>query len=152
LIRYFGDSAPFYVSAHISDLSNGSFRGNDDLQSVIFDPNSRVRRFAASAFAGAGLRSISVPKCIRMIGPKCFLACCELSEVSFDSPVRIREIGSCAFSACDSLSFLAIPSSVSTLGDSVFRYCDSIRCALHILRITFSGGALVSQLSICRTL
>jgi hypothetical protein len=51
LILYLGDSPTFCVDADITVLSAGSFSGNIQLQSVVFDVDSRLKRLSAFAFS-----------------------------------------------------------------------------------------------------
>jgi hypothetical protein len=56
----------------------------------------------------------------------CFYFCSALAEVVFESPATVRTIAYQAFCYCKSLTSFAVPSSVSTLGTSVFDECEKL--------------------------
>jgi hypothetical protein len=127
LIVSFGNSATFSVGAEISLLSESCFAGNDQVQRVVFDANTRVQSLPAFTFSQcAHLCSITIPESVLAIGEKCFEHCCDLSTVSFEFPARIRRIDSEAFCKCYRLTSFTVPSSVSTLGKYVFLLCRNL--------------------------
>jgi hypothetical protein len=141
LIAYLGDSPTFCFDADVSIVSDGIFSGNDQLQNVVFDPDSRLQRLPAFAFYGSRLLSITVPKNVLFIGETCFAECGELALASFEFPARIRRIDSEAFYGCSSLTSFTVHSSVSTLGKAVFMYCKKL------ISVTFDPPSHLTDIS-----
>ena len=66
----------------------------------------------------------SVKEGTRIICDCAFSGCDSLSEIVI--PSSVTSIGKGAFSGCDSLSEIVIPSSVTSIGDHAFSGCDSL--------------------------
>ena len=66
----------------------------------------------------------SVKEGTRIICDCAFSGCDSLSEIVI--PSSVTSIGKGAFSSCDSLSEIVIPSSVTSIGDHAFSGCDSL--------------------------
>lgn len=72
---------------------------------------------------------------VTVIRNDAFKDCKNLSEVHFESPSNIQQIGSQAFFNCNKLTDIDdIPQSVTELGDEAFRYCTSLT------DVKFEGG------------
>lgn len=72
-------------------------------------------------FAGSGLRELTVPSRVELIGNGAFSGCRELRTAAL--PEGLRQIGSQAFSDCRNLMRLRIPASVTAIGPAAFRGC-----------------------------
>ena len=68
---------------------------------------------------------------------------------SYVIPSSVTSIGDHAFSYCDSLSEIVIPSSVTSIGDHAFSYCDSLSEIVIPSSVTSIGD---SAFSYCRSL
>jgi hypothetical protein len=83
------------------------FADNRWLETVKFAYDSRLRRIEESAFAGSGLKSISIPSSVVVLGESSFCRCARLQRVKFKNGLngdsRLERIGaSCHWSCSDS--------------------------------------------------
>jgi hypothetical protein len=67
-----------------------------------------------NAFSRSGLTSIRIPPKVEFIGEGCFLDCRSLSEVIFETPSSLREIGRSAFED-SAVGSIEIPEKCNTL-------------------------------------
>jgi hypothetical protein len=87
----------------------------------------RLMRLPAYEFLKCSrLRSVNIPRSVRVIAQHCFDGCSELRDLSFDVPATVRKIDSQAFGHCSNLACFIVTSSVSTLGESVFCMCSRL--------------------------
>jgi hypothetical protein len=145
LIQYRGSLQTFCVNRDITALFRGSFLGNSTLTTLTFEPQSRLKSLSANCFSLCKkLRSVSIPKSVRVIGEYCFEGCSELMEVSFESPSTIHTIKRSAFSNCVLLTDFIVPASVLTLQFGVFSGCSGLSS------VTFEAPSQVTDIPLCR--
>jgi hypothetical protein len=72
------------------------------------------------------LKSISIPELVTTLELGCFAHCCELAKLTFESDVKLAQIGGDAFVQCFSLHAIAIPRSTQVIGASAFARCCSL--------------------------
>jgi len=90
--------------------------------------------FNVSYAAASALRSITLPLTIEEIGDNAFYDCQYLNSINYVGstydinifPNSLRIIGNSCFNGCASLQNITIPSSVESMGDSVFRSCRGL--------------------------
>jgi hypothetical protein len=124
LVPYQDNRSTFCVGPDVSVLTNSSFASSTRLRTPSFNAQARLQRFPAYGFSDCQhLRSVKVPKRVRIIGGHCFHSCFELTEATFDFPSTIRKIESSAITGCHLLASFIVPSSGSILGNSVFLHC-----------------------------
>jgi hypothetical protein len=79
-----------HVPASVEFLDDKS-TGEGDFEFVFFETGSRLREFAAGAFAGRrSLQSICIPETVTLIGDQCISNCPTLSSVTFACPSSLR--------------------------------------------------------------
>lgn len=104
IINFFGQ-APNLKRVVIPDsvlkIGYEAFRRCHNLESVEFSENSQLMEIAGLAFFGTGIKSISLPRRLQLIGSEAFSSCDDLTEVSI--PPHVRVIGDEAFYACRGL-------------------------------------------------
>ncbi len=78
------------------------------------------------AFAQKEFTSVTIPDTITEIGQNTFYGCRQLVTVNIGVDSELAIIGNNAFSACSSLTDIAIPQGVTTIGNSAFNNCSVI--------------------------
>jgi hypothetical protein len=143
LIQYQGQSQTFCVHGTITALFTGSFLGNSTLTTLTFEPEFRLKCLPNHCFSHCTkLRSVCIPKSVRVIGKHCFDRCSELTDVTFESPSTIHTIKCQAFSECALLTDFRVPSSVSALGESVFCLCSEMSSVIFETPSHLSPGGV----------
>ncbi len=105
------------IPAGVTSIGNGAFYGNTSLTSVTI-PNS-VTTIADDAFYGnTSLTSATIPNSVTSIGGYAFYNSTSLTSVTIGASVA--QIGNGAFQNAP-LTSLAIPNSVTIIGDDAFR-------------------------------
>ena len=130
--------------ASVSEISEGTFSGCNNLKSVTF--SGRVREIGVSAFigcsaltsidipesvtsigsrtfAGSGLTSIILPYRILTVSNSTFEGCSDLSSVTFDGD--LESVGSGAFEGAGLVS-VTLPETVVELGARAFEGCSKL--------------------------
>jgi hypothetical protein len=104
------------IPESVEEIGERCFYNCRKLDSVMFDPDSNLRRIEAYAFFGTNLQSITFPKRVEGIGEKCFHNCERLKEITFSRDFRASErVASNAFFWC-AVNCIIIPGEVSREG------------------------------------
>jgi hypothetical protein len=119
ICRYFGSCNSVVIPLSVVVLGESSFHGCHSLESVFFEPESRLERIGAYAFSGSGLKSIVIPSSVVVLGESSFHLCQSLGSVVFEDASRLERIEESAFSS-SGLKSIAIPPSVAFIGYLVF--------------------------------
>ena len=144
------------IPSSVTNIGNGAF-GNGafykciKLQSVTFEPNSKLESIGSNAFSNcislesitipssvtsigyhafsncSSLESITIPSSITSIGEFAFYKCTKLQSVTFEPNSKLESIGGYAFYNCSSLTTITIPNSVTSIGEDAFHYCDQLQ-------------------------
>ncbi|MBO7638748.1 MAG: leucine-rich repeat domain-containing protein, partial [Treponema sp.] len=103
----------------ITKLGNNYFSGCTQLTEVTFESGSQLPEIPNSLFSGCtSLNSITnLPSTITRIGTNAFN---NTAFTSFVVPNGVTEIGGSAFGSPKNLSYLVIPTSVTTIGSYLF--------------------------------
>ena len=83
-----------------------------------------VKYIGNYAFAGCGLKFISLPSSVESIGDNAFQGCQLLEEIEL--PDNLKHIGKYAFGDCKKLKKMDLPVGLKTIGDFAFSWCTSI--------------------------
>ena len=119
------------------------------LESVIFEENSNLTTLTAKtrtrgsfyattysgslsdkytksegAFSGCNIKSITLPKSLKHIGPETFSKS-GLQTITFEDGTQLSDIGALSFACCD-LNSIEVPASVNYIGGAAFAYCTSL--------------------------
>ena len=86
---------------------------------------STLTNLGMSAFAGTGIRHITLPEALEIIPSCCFAQCEELQD-TFHIPQNVYRIGERAFRGCKMLEAVTIPASVGIIEDLAFADCYSL--------------------------
>jgi hypothetical protein len=140
------------IPASVVTICDSAFTGCYDLESVVFERDSRLEEIGPSAFLeNFDLNSIDIPSSVLVLGNSCFARCLSLFWVTFGLNSRLKHIGTWAFMECPFDSIL-IPSSVAMIAASVFSEAkvrtiefegDASRfCIFESFLVDFSHGCL----------
>lgn len=96
-----------YVSYSVATIENNAFELCTDLQTLTFEGS---------------------PNAVGMtIGKQAFMRCYALKNVIFEKESAVTEIGEEAFSSCNVLGDLTLPTTLTKIGSLAFKNCLSIR-------------------------
>lgn len=85
---------------------------------------------------------VTIGNAVTSIGEYAFSNCSSLKEVTFGSSSPLTQISRNTFSGCTSLSAIALPSSIKTIGQGAFENCSSMQSVkLPASLTTISGDA-----------
>lgn len=112
-------------------ISEGAFSGCTNLTSISIPPSvERIGELKATgksaedgAFAFTGLREISIPSSVTMIGAYTF-SNSALEDIRV--PESVQEIGKCAFEDCQNLTEVLLPTALYSIPQGLFKKCKSL--------------------------
>jgi hypothetical protein len=113
------------IRSDICEIKDGCFGGDESVQEVIFESDSKLRIIGKNAFETSNVTTITIPSSVEVIGDDCFFGCRSLSEVIFEPGSRLRRIGASAFGGTK-ISQIVIPASVEVIGEFCFSDCQSL--------------------------
>ena len=102
-----------------------------------------VTLIESGVFAGAGVRSITIPSSITSIKDDTFKNCSQLTSVTLSK--GLTSIGKCAFDKCKNLISITIPEGVTEIGNGAFGECSRLT-SITIPSTVTSIGAGAFQL------
>lgn len=150
------------LSAKVTEIANNAFFGDAELEEVVFENATGLRRIGSNAFCNCtSINSVTIPDLDEM-GFGVFQGCTELKALTVDEglttipmqafydcgkleditlPASVTTIEEYAFANCGSLKELEIPRTVTDISDTAFYNCDQ----LVILCYTDSAAHLYAQ-------
>ena len=99
-------------------IANGAFDGLENLVSVTL-PDT-LTTIGNRAFAGTSLTQVTIPASVTDIGSEAFNDAKKLASVTFNE--GLKTIGDSAFDGCSLLNTIALPNSLTSLGNNAFQY------------------------------
>ena len=99
-------------------IANGAFNKQSNLTSVVL-PNG-LTSIGDRAFAGTSLTQVTIPASVTDIGSEAFTDVETLTSVTFNE--GLKTIGANAFDGCSLLNTIALPNSLTSLGNNAFQY------------------------------
>jgi hypothetical protein len=141
IVRYFGRELDVKVGAKVELLGKSCFEKCEQVERVIFDNGSQLRRISRSALSHCdSLRSIWIPASVEIIEEAAFKGCSGLESCLIDENANLRRIGRETFSECCALRTFSIPGKVEMIGENCFSKCVSLR------RLRFESGDSLKRL------
>ena len=114
------------ISKSIKLIDEASFYSCVNLKTVIFEEESTLEAINRDAFMACGLTSIIIPNSLKTIGVDAF-SYSGLKTVTFEENSELELIGYNAFRVCRDLVSIVIPEGVTTIQNSAFWRCESLR-------------------------
>ena len=154
------------VSASVKEIGAAAFCFCKQLKHVTFAEGSRLEKLGAHCFSNTGLEKIVIPKGVKVLQNRVFVNSKSLTEVVFEEGSSLKRVEKCVFYGCGNLrgicfpegleyigygcfgysglKEIVIPSSVTELGDSAFRYCKDLK------KVTFQESSRLRKIgSLC---
>ena len=131
--RYYNDGRSSVTgtatySYTLDDAGNAVITGYNGYATALSIPSTidgyTVTKIGGSAFSYSGLRAVTIPDSVTIIGDSAFYNCKALTSVSL--PDSLTEIESSAFRECTGLTSVTIPDSVTEIGESAFSGCANL--------------------------
>ena len=122
---------------------NGMLMDADKFTLIYYSPTitttspiipSTVRVFAAGAFYGSQIQSITLPDTMTEIPDMLFMGSKKLKTITL--PLGITKIGDKAFMGCAALTTVTIPASVTEVGEYAFAECTALKTVKFATRKT----------------
>jgi hypothetical protein len=104
----------------------GDCFADETIQRVTFESGSRVAELPTCGFYTSQLRSIVIPRSVRVIERQCFYHCTALSAVDFEADSQLLTISALAFAYCASLATICVPRSVERILYGCFLHAESL--------------------------
>ena len=109
------------IPASVEKIGMLAFGECDELESVVFEENCKLKEIGRSAFCKCPLKSINIPSSVRYIRYQAFRECKKLESIVFEDGSNLEVIEHGAFVYCSSLKSVTIPSSVEKIDEHAFR-------------------------------
>lgn len=77
-----------------------------------------VLKIEKVAFSDTGVKTVEIPKGLRLIGGEAFYSCKKLEKINI--PSTVQTIGKFAFAYCSSLKNIKLPEGIKKIGDGAF--------------------------------
>ncbi len=135
----------------IKRLDNGIFDGCLSLRTVtaksstasnIIDLPEGLKELGDNVFKNCrSITTVKLPSTLKIVPSSCFNQCNSLQSVDMSANV-ITSIENWAFESCPSLKSIALPTSLTNMGDGVFQYCTALT-AINLPDSVVSIGSYV---------
>ena len=128
----------FYTVTSIGYDVIGNSYGNSTLKSLVLPKKLKI--IGANAFRYcSGLTEVKLPETLNIIGSEAFRGCSGLTSI--DIPNSVTSIKSGAFRGCGGLTSIKIGNSVTHLGDAAFYYCSELTSIDIPNSVTYIGNS-----------
>ncbi len=111
------------IPASVNSIGKGAFGICQDLTSVTFEKDSKLKTIGEGAFYPTAITSITIPASVTSIGNDAFCHCSSLKSVTFAEGSQLETIGDNAF-ASTFIQSITIPKSVNSIGASAFYWVN----------------------------
>lgn len=104
-------------------FSNSVF---DNIKTVIFESDSKLKTIGTAAFQGSAIPEINIPASVESLGNQVFNQCKNLKSISFEKETSIQTIGDRCF-AETIIETIEIPKSMTQIGYGAFILCKNLK-------------------------
>ena len=115
------------IPKSVTTIGNQAFYNCQKLSTVTIEEGSSLTYIGDSAFYYTRIESITIPKHVSYLGYCVFQDCRYLKTVVFDPESDLQTINQSAFSYCEDLETIALPDSVTEIGNQAFYSCTSLK-------------------------
>lgn len=136
----------YTIPETVTKVGASAFAGNTGLTTIDL---SRFEKIGAYAFAGTGLRSVTLPGELTSIPEGMFAGAKSLLEVTFAENSQLTTVGDYAFEGCEMLSEIVLPDTVKEIGDGAFANCLAIN-KIKLTNVEIIGSAAFSGTKISK--
>ena len=133
----------------VKTIAKEAFYGCKELNSISLDGTS-VSTIAKKAFYNAGIERFTAGDALRTIEDEAF-AKSKVEVFDLGAAHQLRELPKKLCYGCESLYDIDFPSSLNTIGEAAFRYCDSIN-ELSLRNVKTVGKSAFKNCDNLRTL
>jgi hypothetical protein len=127
------------ISYKIVGIRYGGF-AQSSLNYISFTTVANISEIGSEAFAGSGLKRITIPDNVTELNPATFSECGDLSTVLFSTEKKLTKIDDYCFAGDYSLSNCALPEGLTTIGEAAFQGCSSLIRAVFPSTATTVGA------------
>ena len=118
---YAEEGTEIVIPADVTKISSCEFINRTDIESVTFEPGSKLELIEDRAFEGCtNLTDITIPAGVKEIKYKAFYQS-GLESITFLKGSKLEDIGNLAFLGCENLKTITIPASTKVIGEEAFR-------------------------------
>ena len=129
------------LPASLESIDSRAFYSCDNLNKVIFENGSKLKKIGKNAFSGCPeLTEVQIPAETTLIDDSAFLNCTSLRMIKFDDESNLKIISNQAFMNCNSLSTIRLPASVEEIKNSAFWGCSNLN------KVTFEENSELSTI------
>jgi hypothetical protein len=114
-----------WLPSLITFIASESVSENESIPLVVIEHKSKLERIEWKVFQKTGLKFVTVPASVEVLGENCFSSCRSLSSVTFALGSRLSRIEWWAFRETGLVETI-VPASVEVLGELCFSYCRSL--------------------------
>lgn len=111
------------IPESVKEIGDNAFQYCKGLETINIPQT--VMAIGYSAFAGSGIRKITLPDTLTVLSDSMFADCEHLESVEI--PQTVTEIGRYAFRGCASLTNIKLPKNLVKLGGDAFKKCSSLK-------------------------
>ena len=149
--------ANVFIPACITNIGKNAFDSCNNLESIIFEENSKIIELGNFAFYRCvKLKNVDFGKNnqLETIGQQAFSGCQLLEKVNLNGSNKLKKLDFMLFSGCSALQEFIIPSSVTEIRNNVFTGCKSLTNIIipsgvtSIAVSTFSGCTNLTEVII----
>lgn len=109
-------------------IGQHAFDGCALLNSVVYQPGSKVTEFGAYAFANCtSLPTLTIPATVTTVGNNVFDGCAGANNAVIEDADNTLTFGTSVFANCSNLRDVTIPARVTALPEGAFAGCSSLR-------------------------
>ncbi len=124
----------------VTSIGNSAFAWCSALKKITIP--DKVKNIGSSAFESSGLQDIAFPDSVTTVGSR-VLSRTKLTRVVW--PTKVSSITDSAFLGCDSLKSIDIPGWITSIGSMAFVFCSSAEEITGLGQVTSIGSSAFSS-------
>ena len=113
------DAKRIQIPSFIEHICSSSFNFCNQLETIDFTSDSRLKTIDRNAFANSSIKKIAIPSSVTSIGYRAFMSCRNLQRFDIPDDSKLQKIDIGAFNPSDIRCF-TVPSSLTFVGNFAF--------------------------------